>query len=156
MSNSGVKVRGATSADWPALKQLLTAMHAESPRYRDIPLSYPRLKATIAWLLESPTACLFVAEKSGEVVGAVGGMLSAYFFSEELIASDLIVYIAPAARDGFTAKGLIQVFEAWAWAWGASEITLGISTDNARKERYARFYEKLGYHVAGNNTVKRR
>lgn len=145
-------VRYATEADIPALIELGRAMHAESPRFAVHQYSPAKTAATIQFLIAH--GVVLVAEKAGEPVGMMGGMVAPQPFLDSMQGVELAVYVAPAHR-GRTGMRLIRAFEAWAFDRGADEITLGISTE-VDIERTAALYERLGYRRSGITTIKRR
>lgn len=146
------EIRPATRDDIPALIELGRAMHAESPRFSRHPYSPAKTAGTIDFLLAN--GAVFVAVKGGQAVGMMGGMVAPGWFTDEATAIELAVYVTPEHR-GLIGARLIRTYEAWAFAHGAAEVVLGITT-GIHTERTAAFYERLGYQRAGITTVKRR
>ena len=149
-----IKIRRATQEELPVLLDMAEAMHAESPRYRDIPLSEGKLQSILQRMHDHPTlGALLVAEKEGAVVGMMWGYVDEFFFSEEKYATDILLYVLPEQRGTRAAWRLVKAFEDWAENVGALFIQPGVSTgiDN---EGYARFYERMGYSVTGLNLSK--
>ena len=149
-----INIRPATRDDFPALLEMARAMHAESPRYRGIPLSEEKLGHLILQLHGHPlTGALFVADLGGVIIGTMWGYLAEYFFSEERMATDVLLYVSPEHRRGRTARRLAEAFEQWGAERGALNIQPGVSTC-VNNTGCARFYERMGYHVTGFNLSK--
>jgi GNAT superfamily N-acetyltransferase len=109
-------------------------------------------KNRIAKILSVPTAVGFVAE-SEEIVGFICGVLHQQFFTQQKFASDMALYVEPKYRGGSVAFRLVKAFENWAKENGASHIWLGQSVGQNIDDT-AKFYLRLGYSMAGVNTVK--
>lgn len=140
--------------DLPALLDLARAMHEESPRYRDIAFSAEKVGQLILQLHGHPlTGTLLVADLDGEIIGTMWGYLAEYFFSEERMATDVLIYIAPAHRKGRTARRLVEAFETWGVSRGARNIQLGVSS-GINNVGCARFFERIAYHTTGFSLSK--
>lgn len=91
---------------------------------------------------------VFVAIKSGEVVGFFGGGITEQWFSHDKVAFDYSFFVHPEHRHGVTAVKLIQAFTMWAKDQGATQIRMGITTA-VNVEGTTRLYKALGFHDAG-------
>lgn len=151
------EVRRATPADTPALIELGRAMHAESPRYREMPFSEARLQALSARLhhgtLLVEDAAIFVAEAGGAPVGMAIVFLDELLLSDAKFVTDLVVYLKPEHRGGRLFLKLVRAFEEWARQQGVREIVLGVST-GVHAEQTVNAYRRLGYEPAGNTCTK--
>ena len=148
------KVRRAVGADFPTMVTMGQDMRDESPRFSRLGYSPDRCLELLAGLSVSPQGLVLVAEQDGVIVGMLLGLASRHFFSDDITASELVVYVAPEARGGSAAVKLIRQFEAWAVEQGAADIVLGVSTE-VHADRTAQFYERLGYAPSGISLVKR-
>jgi len=148
------KVRRAVGADFPTLIAMGREMRDESPRFARLGYSPERCHELLAGLSTSPQGLVLVAEQDGLIVGMLLGLASRHFFSDDITASELVVYVAPDARGGSAAVKLIRHFEAWAVEKGAADIVLGVSTE-VHADRTAQFYERLGYLPSGHSLIKR-
>lgn len=140
-------IRPATDQDIPRLVELAFMMHRESPNYRDIPFDAEKFDETLR-LLIGGAGVVFVAEKDGVVVGAVGGAVAEFFFSRERYASDIGLFVDPAHRHGILAMKLVIAFKRWAEYIGVKEVRMGITT-GIHVEDTARLYMAAGMDYLG-------
>jgi GNAT superfamily N-acetyltransferase len=149
----GVSIRQAVAADVPALMVLGKAMHAESPRFSHLRFNAAKAEALLVRLL--PGGGALVAERDGIIVGMMAGYTVPLWFSDDVIASDFVLYLIPEERrKGRAAFMLVRAFENWAIAQGAVDIAPSTTT-GVDPEGTARFYEKLGYGRTGISLFKR-
>lgn len=109
-------------------------------------------KERIAKILSVPTAVVFVAEEK-EIVGFICGALHEQFFTQQKFANDMALFVEPKHRGGSAAFKLVKAFENWAKEKGASHVWLGQSVGQNIDDT-TKFYTRLGYTLAGVNTVK--
>lgn len=142
-------IRRARYEDITGLVEMGARMHAESA-YSFLPFDREKVRRMMtAYIDSSETQCGLVAEKEETLVGMLGGYLTDYFFCDEKIACDVILFIDRKYRGSSAAARLIRAFRAWASERGASEICLGVSS-NINTERAGMFYERMGLtHVGG-------
>jgi GNAT superfamily N-acetyltransferase len=103
-------------------------------------------------LLSMPTVLSLVAE-SKEIIGFICGSLNEQFFTKQKFASDMALYVEPEYRGSSAAFRLVKEFEKWAKEQGASHVWLGQSVGQNIDDT-TKFYTRLGYTLAGVNTVK--
>lgn len=120
-------------------------MHQESD-WSVLPFSEKQAGNIAHKVLGGDYAC-FVAEDQ-EITGMIVGFVAPHYFTEALIAADLLCYVLPENRGGTYGYRLIKKFEQWAYERGASIVTLGITT-GVTTERTASLYKKLGYQQSG-------
>lgn len=89
-----------------------------------------------------------VAYCEGELVGFFMGYVSEYFFGRDLIASEVLWYVARSVRGGILGVRLLRGFEDWARGLGVSEVCVGISTGIAHG-RTGELLVRRGYVHAG-------
>lgn len=133
--------------------------HDEAPHYRRS--RYVREK--VEQLGEgavggNPGLVLLVAERRGphgsyELAGYMFGVVAEHYYSDDLYAASISLYVAPEARGGRAAYQLLKRFEAEARARGALQIQLGASVE-AFAPAALRLYRALGYTIAGTLVVK--
>lgn len=142
-------LRSPKYEDVGQLIEMGARMHAESA-YAFLPYDREKVRRLIVSCIEDPeTQCGLVAEEGHVLVGMIAGYLTDYFFCDEKIACDMLLFIDQRYRGGFTAVRLIRGFEQWAVAHDARELCLGVST-NINIESTGKFYERMGFtHVGG-------
>lgn len=140
-------IRPATFFDAPAMLDLGERMHAESTGLR---LSFSRDQAsdTLRTLMTSEAGFVWVAERNGKLVGFMLGAAFQQWFTKDVVASELALYVSPAFRGTLIGASLVKRFTSWARGIGAKQITSGIST-GVDVENTAKLYEALGYSRFG-------
>jgi GNAT superfamily N-acetyltransferase len=142
-------IRRATSKDTDELLALLRAMHAESI-FRSIRIDPNRLKSFIAFCIDQPThVCIVYENASGKIDGTMLGYVQPYFFSNELGAWDIALYVRPECRGSMIAFRLWREFKAWATTLRARVLWLGTSAGIA-PARTRKFYTGLGMSEVGS------
>lgn len=149
-----MNVRLATAEDLRAVIGLSERAHGEAPHYRRSRFVREKIEQLGEGAVGgNPGLVLLVAERGGEIVGYLFGVVSEHYFSDALYAASISLYVAPEARGGRAAFRLLQRFEAEARARGAGQIQLGASVD-AFAPAALRLYRALGYTVVGTLVVK--
>lgn len=138
-------IRLATLQDIPRLVELGALMHAES-RYARLSFSREKVAAILQAVIER--GAVFVAERDGEIIGGFAGVVEPHWFSTDLIATDLALFVEPGKRGGFAAAHLVDAFLDWAAQRGAVMTDILINT-GIRTEDTARLFDRLGGKAAG-------
>lgn len=133
-------IRAAVIEDIPRLVELGRMMHAES-RYARLDYATQKVEALLHRLMAD--GFLVVAQQGERIVGGFAGMISEHWFSHELVAADLALFIEPDARGGMTAPRLVKAFVGWARGKGAAIIQCGITT-GVHVEETERLYQAIG------------
>lgn len=139
-------IRPATPDDLPRLLELGAAMHAES-RFRTVAFSRGKVEKLLGNLMQG-AGCVLVAERDGEIIGGFAGGLTPYYFSEELMATDLALFVSSDRRGGIAAVALIRSFIEWAYEHGAREVLLG--TNFGEDSPANELYRRIGLQQVGN------
>lgn len=139
-------IRPATEEDIPRLVELGRMMHAES-RYAGLDYAATKVDALLRRLMTD--GFLIVAQQGERLVGGFAGMISEHWFSHDLVAADLALFIEPDARGGMTAPRLVKAFVTWAKARGASVIDIGVNT-GVHTEETGMLLERLGGRLCGH------
>lgn len=139
-----MRIRPATLDDLPRILDLGEMLHKESPRWSRITFSRARAESTLRLLLTDPNGVIFVAERDGVVVGGIAGVTEQHWASDDLVAHEMSLFMAPDARGGMSAIRLICSLRAWAKLRGAKWLHAGTST-GLDPERTAGLYERLGF-----------
>lgn len=149
-------IRAANIEDVPTINRLGEQMFNESAYAGVCAYSSEKVDHLLKQMVANPEEYfLYVAEKDSTIIGMYLGLLTEYYFSKDLMAVDLALYVDPTKRGSLAAIKLVQAFEDWAFARGAKEVVPATSTQVA-PERTAQLYHLLGYEVVGNLFKKRR
>lgn len=141
-------IRDATKADIPQLVELGKVMHAEARRLNKLSYVPGRVFVTLATLLESNSAFLRVSEEDGEIVGGLIACVEQHWFSTDMMAYDLALFVRPDKRGGMTAAHLIEEYKRWAKEQGAVITQFGIST-GVNLASTSGLLERLGFTPSG-------
>tara|TARA_R110001592_G_scaffold131052_1_gene344642 strand:- start:17130 stop:17585 length:456 start_codon:yes stop_codon:yes gene_type:complete len=143
-----IKVSSSLKGDFNRIKELFPTIQAET-RYKDFSINYEKLENLYHnQFAEDPVVKVFYALEGDELVGFGAFVITAHYFTDQLIASDIIVYVRPERRGSLAAVKLLKNYILWADQQNASHITLGIST-GIHPEKTKRFYERLGFKTIG-------
>lgn len=140
-------VRTACSEDVPQVVELAQEM------VKDTPFSEVK-KEKIEQIITIPRAISLVAEtEDKKIVGFFCGLLDKQFFTDQIRAMDLALFVKEEYRGSSASIKLIRKFESWAKEKGATQVWLGQSVGH-NIEQTKNFYERLGYKTMGVNTLK--
>jgi RimJ/RimL family protein N-acetyltransferase len=126
---------------------LLTSFHSESA-YSKIPLSELKLKNFLLRHVESELSIVIFIIKDGEPIGLMIGTISWYFFSEEKIAEDLILYVIKEHRGAMSVLRAVKKYISWAKEQNVAEISIATSV-RIREDKIGKLYERLGFEKVG-------
>lgn len=140
-------IRNATTADIDTLCKMARAFHQESGM-RVISLDIDVLAEFLGRAIESPKSICLVNEDAGRISGAFLGYVAPFFFSRELGAWDLALYVSPGDRGAGVARALLAEFKAWAMAKGARTVHLGTAA-GINPDKTRALYVDVGYKVVG-------
>jgi len=119
-------IRAATTDDIPRMVELGQAMHAESPEFRGIRFDADKLARVIAATMANPAGFVQVIERDGEVVGGMVAMATPHYFSPDMVACDLALFVSPEHRGGMAAARLLTSYRNWGKSLGAAKVQLGV------------------------------
>lgn len=150
-------IRMATLEDIPALVEGGRRMHGLT-RFKHFDYNAQRVAAGFEGLISQGQHkyVFMVAESgSGQIVGALIGVLEQHIFSEQLTASIMHFDVLPEARMGGYGVRLLKAFETWAKNRNVLEICFGVNSGvEGDLAPLARFAARLGYQKVGENFVK--
>jgi len=150
-----MKVRPLTIEDMPEVTLLGYEMHQESPNYQNLGYSPQKCLKLLDTIKENPNEfCGFVAESESRIVGIFLGAMCEMYFSEDLVASDILIYVIPEKRGSFALFRLVRAFEDWADNLGAVEKTLAVSS-GVHPEKTLSAFLRLGYTPSAHQVSKR-
>lgn len=141
-------IRTATFDDVPDLVELGRAMHAESPRYREMTFDADRLAETLHGVIAAGGFARVVQTEDGSLVGGLVAVLVPHWASDDLTSCDLALFMAPEARGSIAPARLLNQYAQWARDRGARQIMLGVMTGVSVPQTVA-LCERLGWRQAG-------
>jgi GNAT superfamily N-acetyltransferase len=144
-------IRAATHADLPRLLELGRLMHAES-HYARLMFDADTVQQTLEMVLEK--GFLFVHECDGRINAGMAAVITRSWFGPALIATDLALFVEPAARGGMAAPRLVKRYMEWAESSGADDVQLGVTT-GVHAEKTGAFFERMGFYSVGGFYKKR-
>lgn len=140
-------IRPATLHDIPALVALGQRMHAES-RYSVLRFNDAKLGATLRQVLDSPTGFLWVATDEQGLTGGLAAIAAPHWCSDDLVSSDLALFMVPEARGGLAPARLVTRYRQWAADLGVVLCDIGVTT-GIQTEQTAKLLERLGFTRCG-------
>lgn len=152
-----VYVRRLREDDIPSVLKIAKWLH-ENSRYKVFNYNEDKVSRLISSSLfpDSPVfVCVAIHQDTNTVVGYFHGYVDPHYFSDMKYAGDWAVCILPEYRR-YAPKILRQMvlsFEKWAKKMGASEISIGASTE-AYGTGYKKFLKRMGYRDVGFLAVK--
>lgn len=141
-------IRPATPEDIPRMVELGRAMHAESATFSRMRFDNDKAAGAIAGAIASPNGFAYVAERGGQVIGGMVAMVAPHYFSPDLVACDLALFIGPEHRGGLAATRLISAYAEWATERGAVLIQLGVMT-GVNVDKTEALLHRLGWNRSG-------
>jgi RimJ/RimL family protein N-acetyltransferase len=149
LSLKGILLREANPGDIDTLVELGADVFAEHPT---LPHGYDPDKARmyLLWIMGRNEAVNIVAEKDGEIVSALFGVLLPDMFSVNVLAQEAFFGIVPQHRSFELAREMIRAFTQTCFACGATAVQFSPST-HEKWSRYRRFLARMGFeevHVA--------
>ena len=139
-------IRQALHTDIPRMLELGQEMHAESPRFSKLSFDPQRLRFALGFAIDGHF-CM-VAEHDGQIIGGLAATITPHWFSPDLTACDMALFIAPEYRGGAAVVRLLNAYRKWATEKGSKMTLLGIMT-GVDVEKTALSCERLGWRRAG-------
>jgi GNAT superfamily N-acetyltransferase len=136
-------IRKAVTADIPEIVALGARMHAESPRLSRLSYSPSKVAELLEVLIQSDTGFVMVAIRNGEMIGAAMAVITEEWWSWDLVANELAVFVEQNSRGALIAARLIAQMDEWAKSQSRA-LQTGTTT-GVNPERTAQLYEKLGF-----------
>jgi len=149
-----VKIRGIVELDIIRCLTLAKEYAEEATQWSPLSFDPVTLCSNMAIAIADPDQQIFMAYEGTEIVGFMWGIVSAPTWSSDKIAHDVVLYVHKDHRDLVTAKGLVEAFEDWAEANGASVILTGASSGIHKNKAAKALYGHLGYSDGGQNFYK--
>lgn len=143
-------IRPVAAGDMGPLMALMAELH-EATHYGLVKRDNRQMLQVVAGLSASPNGFVRVAEREGQLVGALLGVTEEYWWTDPKAgakyASDLLFY---AKHPGAGAQMMRQFIQ---WAWGRPrvvKIETAISSGLIGGVAADRFYQRLGFEKRGS------
>ena len=134
------------------LEQLLTIgeeVVKESPHYRHKKFDRSKLsKVLLATRVHPNKIFITYSKKEGRIEGVILGRISEQYFSDELVASDMVMFVKPEHRGSPLFVRLFKNFEKWSKDNKATSIVIGHTT-GINMDKVQGMYTRLGYNTMG-------
>jgi len=144
---NNIKIRKATLEDIERMVELGAEMHLESS-YRCYDFNPTKTANTLVSVIEDRRGIAIVAEKDGIIVGGFLGNVSSHYFGNDLVASDMALFVTKEERRGRLAIRLLTEFMDIADSLGAKHISIGTTT-GVNADRVKALYEHFGLKHVG-------
>ena len=131
-------IRVATPADMPRIIEMGMRSIDIGP-YKD-EVKNPEQAAQTAASVMGSNGRILLAEEDGKVVGLFGFIIYPHFYTGRTTAIELMWYVEPEYRQGFTAIALLRAAQRMAKEMGAEKMQCSAPT-----EEVGRAYEMVGY-----------
>ena len=150
-------VRIVEPRDEAAIHEMGRRFHGES-RFSDYGWSDAKVNALMERARNPDGNVLFLVAEDGQdgIVGMFVGIISEFFFSDDPIAMELVVYITEEYRDRSRVilDVWLELFTTWAKSHGAVELQMGISAGTEGKG-YLNYLKARGLAETGRVLTRR-
>lgn len=144
-----IYTRRAFVDDVAELMPLCRAFHQESPVHRQLAFDEAKVTTLLTNSLEHPDWLGMVAvNDDGAIVGMMLLFCIAPYYSSELQAGELCLWVKPEHRGGRSAWLLATEAKRWAELKGARKLQMGVTT-GINDDLAERFYRKMGLTRCG-------
>jgi GNAT superfamily N-acetyltransferase len=93
-----------------------------------------------------------VADDGGKLVGMMGAILNKHFFTDTLMAQDVLVYVSPEYRCQGLSRRLITVYINWAISQGVKRDNIFLGVDSGiNRSITEEVYNNLGFKRFGTS-----
>lgn len=147
-------VRRATVGDIP--RMVLTAKRfIDESGYAKLGITGNPLKLhdSLQKAIADDACAVFIADRSGAVVGAAQAVKFTNYFSDSPMAIELFWWVAPEHRGGSAAIRLMDAMEAWADEQRC--VTFAMVDIVSINSSAPRIYERRGYELCERTWIKR-
>lgn len=143
-------LRAATAHDVDACLDMCRRFYDESA-LTELPYDAQAMRKTLAQLIEAEDGALFVAEKSGALVGMAAALAYPAYFNAQKLAQELFWWVDPAARGGVIGIRLLRALERWAKSRGCAALTMICLPIDSPAESV---YQRSGYRPSERAYIK--
>lgn len=152
-----VYVRRLRPNDLVAVLAIAKWLH-ENSRYSIYSYNEAKVERLLSMSVTNPNkvyVSVALEKGSGVILGYFHGFTDTHYFSDEKYAADFALCILPQHRRKAPEilTKMIHAFEKWAKSQGATEVSIGASTE-AHGTGYKKFLTRMGYRDIGFLAVK--
>jgi hypothetical protein len=123
-------IRNATLVDIPHLVALGELFHSQTVLSELLPYDAPSVEQMLMHAIGDGACTVVVLTKQDEVVGAIcGAVVPLYWNVNVLVGQQFAWFVQPSKRCGLISLKLLDAFETWAFAQGASAVFSGAKND---------------------------
>ena len=140
-------IRPYQTTDFKRAMALGHLMHKES-YYQFLEMSEDKVFDLFEMTIGHDDYHFTVAEKDGEIVGFMYGLKHPHFFSHDLVAGELFLYVRQDLRGSMIGVRLIRGFTDWAKKQNVKFAQIGLST-NINTDRSSTLLERMGFTFGG-------
>jgi GNAT superfamily N-acetyltransferase len=140
-------IRQITYDDIPTLIEIGRKAHEES-EYNVMSFNPDKCMRLCEQIINSPAMLGIVTLKDDVIAGVIVAAVYPGYFTDELTASDLLVYVLPGYRGTRAFYRLCIFYITWARLQGAKLIFLRNST-GIEPEKVGKLYERMGFAQVG-------
>ena len=146
-------IRTATNDDIAIIMNLADKIYTES-RFNHLIHDKNKVERGLKNLINSQQQgrhlILLAYSADGKVIGGFVGTLEEYFFTSDISANSILIWVDSHYRGSSAAIKLIDVFKQWAITRGAKEINIAVSS-GIKIGSTDRFVRRLGFVQTGGN-----
>lgn len=147
--DSSNTIRKATHEDLLGILVLAKEFSMEAPKTHKWDLN--KTTRFLSSAIDNTNMEIFVAEKDGQLGGAIVCCVTEMYMSNTVIASDLAWFVSKDIRGTRSAIKLLKVFEDWGKGKGADYLAMA---DIEGLENLSNLYTRLGYSVSETTYLK--
>ena len=147
--DSSNTIRKATHEDLLGILVLAKEFSMEAPKTHKWDLN--KTTRFLSSAIDNTNMEIFVAEKDGQLGGAIVCCVTEMYMSNTVVASDLAWFVNKDIRGTRSAIKLLKVFEDWGKAKGADYLAMA---DIEGLENLSNLYTRLGYSVSETTYLK--
>lgn len=130
-----------------AMYSLAKAMHEEGV-FRELDFDEKKVMDIGTQVLINPSYFGVICENKDKIIGMMVCYVTPFYFGNDLIAQDMVLYVDKTRRGGVGALRMIEQYVAWAIEKGCKEIQLGQTVD-IDPVAVDRLYVRAGFRMIG-------
>ena len=146
---SSTIIRKAKHEDLLGILVLAKEFSMEAPKTHKWDLN--KTTSFLSSAIDNSNMEIFVAEKDGQLGGAIVCCVTEMYMSNTVVASDLAWFVNKDIRGTRSAIKLLKAFEDWGKAQGANYLAMA---DIEGLENLSNLYTRLGYSVCETTYMK--